>query len=141
MTVLSFARQQPMAFLRTVLRVNAVFSTLSGLVMIVGGRALGAWLGRPGTTTPDGIVLGVFALLLVYLTRRPEVSLKAATVVVALDVLWVLDVGRQIFAGQLTTAGAWALGIVALVVLELAVLQAVGIRLSSRLQKAPVAAT
>jgi hypothetical protein len=47
--------------------------------------------------------------------------------VVALDVLWVVDAGTQIAAGNLSTQGAWALGIICLAILDFAAFQTLGI--------------
>ena len=60
MAIVAALRTDPMKFLRNVLRANAAFSTLNGFVMIVGGTAIGAWLGKPGSVAPDGMILLAF---------------------------------------------------------------------------------
>lgn len=141
MALLNALRRDPMSFLRRVLRANAAFSTLTGLTMVLGGASLGAWLGRTASVAPDGVVLLVFAAVILWLTRRATVSLTAAWVVVALDGLWVLDTARQLLGGQFSTAGNWFYGVAALVVLELAVLQGMGAARAARSTKPSVAAT
>ena len=132
MAIFDALRSDPMKFLRNVLRVNAAFSILSGTVMIVGGAALGASLGKPASVAPDGVVLLVFAAVILWIARAETVSLKAAGVIVALDTVYVVDTARQIFTAQFSTAGTWFYGVAALVVLDFAVLQLGGLLEAAR---------
>lgn len=139
--MLATLRTNPMAFLRNALRANAVFSTLSGIGMIIGGTQLAAWLGKPGSIVADGVVLLVFAGILVWITRHEVVSLKVASVVIALDLLFVADTTSKILGGTFTTAGSWFYGIVAMIVLDLALLQALGAIRSNRTNQQQAGAT
>ena len=132
MAMLGALRTDPMKFLRNVLRANAAFSILSGTVMIVGGAALGASLGKPASVAPDGVVLLVFAAVILWIARAETVNLKAAGVIVALDAVYVVDTARQIFAAQFSTAGTWFYSVAALVVLDFAVLQLGGLLKAAR---------
>ncbi len=132
MAIFDALRSDPMKFLRNVLRANAAFSILSGTVMIVGGAALGASLGKPASVAPDGVVLLVFAAVILWIARAETVSLKAAGVIVALDTVYVVDTARQIFTAQFSTAGTWFYGVAALVVLDFAVLQLGGLLEAAR---------
>lgn len=132
MAILGTLHTDPMKFLRAVLRANAAFSILSGTAMIVGGAALGASLGKPASVAPDGVVLLVFAAVILWITRAETVNLKAAGVIVALDVVYVVDTARQILAAQFSTAGIWFYGIATLVVLDFAVLQLGGLLKAAR---------
>lgn len=132
MAIFDALRSDPMKFLRNVLRANAAFSILSGTVMIVGGAALGASLGKPASVAPDGVVLLVFAAVILWIARAETVSLKAAGVIVALDTVYVVDTARQIFTAQFSTAGTWLYGVAALVVLDFAVLQLGGLLEAAR---------
>ena len=125
----------PDYLLRRVLQANAVFSTLCGLVWIAGGEALGAWFGRDGSMVADGAGLLVFAALLVALSTRATISPLLAAVVVALDVLWVIDAGTKIASGGFSTQGAWAMVLIALVVLDFAAFQALGAYRASQLRR------
>ena len=127
MAILAALRADPMKFLRNVLRANAAFSIFSGVLMIVGGASLGAWLGKPASVAPDGIVLLVFAAVILWITRKEAVSLKAAAVIVAFDAIYVVDTARLILGGQFSTAGNWYYGVAAIVVLDFAVLQLFGL--------------
>lgn len=126
-------KRDPMSFLRGVLRANAAFSILSGIVMIVGGAALAAWLGRAGSVAPDGVVLLMFAAVILWITRAETVVLKVAGVIVA------LDTARQIFTGQFSTAGNWFYGVATLVVLDFAILQLSALLKAARKRKAEAA--
>lgn len=132
MAMLGALRTDPMKFLRNVLRANAAFSILSGTVMIVGGAALGVSLGKPASVAPDGVVLLVFAAVILWIARAETVNLKAAGVIVALDAVYVVDTARQIFAAQFSTAGTWFYSVAALVVLDFAVLQLGGLLKAAR---------
>lgn len=132
MAIFDALRSDPMKFLRNVLRANAAFSILSGTVMIVVGAALGASLGKPASVAPDGVVLLVFAAVILWIARAETVSLKAAGVIVALDTVYVVDTARQIFTAQFSTAGTWFYGVAALVVLDFAVLQLGGLLEAAR---------
>ena len=54
-------------------------------------------------------------------------NLKAAAAIVALDLLYVADTARLILSGQFSTAGNWFYGVAALVVLDFAVFQLLGL--------------
>ncbi len=132
MAILGALRTDPMKFLRTVLRANAAFSILSGTVMIVGGAALGASLGKPASLAPDGVVLLVFAAVILWITRAETVNLKAAGAIVVLDAVYVVDTATQLLGAQFSIAGTWFYGVAALVVLDFAVLQLAGLLKASR---------
>jgi hypothetical protein len=117
----------PDYLLRRVLQANAAFSTLCGLVWIAGGEALGTWFGRDGSMAADGAGLLVFAALLIVLSTRSEIPPLLAAIVVVLDVLWVVDAGTKIAAGNLSTQGAWVIGIICLAILDFAAFQTLGI--------------
>ena len=78
----------------------------------------------------------VFAVLLLVLSARPRIHPLLAAIVVALDVLWVLDVGTKIAGGTFSTQGAWAIGFIALAVLDFAAFQALGLYRSRQLRRA-----
>ena len=125
----------PDYLLRRALQLNALFSTLCGLAWIGGGEALGRWFGRDGSMASDGVGLVVFAGLLAILSTRARIPTGLAVIVVALDVLWVLDAGAKVASGEFSGAGSWAMALVALMVLDFAVFQTVGIRQGRRLRQ------
>ena len=125
----------PDYLLRRVLQANAAFSTLCGLVWVVGGEALGAWFGRDGSMAADGVGLLVFAALLVVLSTRVTIPPLLAAIVVALDILWVVDAGTRIAGGAFSTQGAWVIGFIALTVLDFAAFQAFGVYRAHQLRQ------
>jgi hypothetical protein len=115
--------------LRAALGANAVFSSLTGLAMLVAGSPLASWLGQ----VPGWLVNGVgaallgFAVLVGLLIRRPRPA--RALGIVALDFGWVLATVPLAFVPSLLTEpGRLAVLAVAAVVTVLGVLQARGIR-------------
>ena len=122
--------------LRASLRGNAVFSAVSGIVLIAGAAPLGTLLGvgAPAVLTTVGVILVVYAGGLWWNARRPEVNRAEARIAVALDVAWVvLSAALLIFAPSLLTpAGRWIVAAVAVCVAGFAILQSFGLRALDR---------
>lgn len=118
----------PDYLLRRALQANVVFSTLCGLAWVAGGEALGRWFGREVSMAADGFGLLVFAALLAVLASRERIPAPLAVIVVVLDVLWAADAFAKVASGTFSTAGAWTMGLIALLVVDFAVVQALGIR-------------
>ena len=120
--------------LRNALIGNAIFSTLSGLTILLAH----GWVLRFLDLSPtvDLRVLGIgllgFAATLIINARRQQVKTSDAWVAVSMDVAWVLASFVLIFIAPLSTGGKWVVAGVADVVLLFAIFQFVGIR---RLQK------
>jgi hypothetical protein len=131
---MSIQSQEGSSLLRKALMGNALFSTISGLVVLFApgwvSRVLG--LGNNANLTILGIGLLVFAAILVINVRRQQVKTSDAWVAVSMDVVWVLLSCVLIFIVPFSTAGKWVVFSVAELVLLFAVLQFVGIR---RIQK------
>jgi uncharacterized membrane protein HdeD (DUF308 family) len=124
--------------LRKALMGNALFSTLSGLTILLAQ----GWVLHILGLSPDvsllilGIGLLVFAVILVINARRQQVKTSDAWIAVVMDLAWVLGSAVLIFVVPFSTEGKWVVGIVAELVLFFAVLQFAGIR---RIQKgAPI---
>ena len=120
-------RQQ---LLRMALLANALFSTISGLVLLFGQRGVVRLLGLPAAT--DLITLGtsllVFAAVLVFFARKNPIKLLDAWIAVILDVAWVIGSYPILFLVPFSTSGKWVVGIVAEVVTLFALAQWLGIR-------------
>jgi hypothetical protein len=127
----------PTRFLRRSLRANASFSALTGAFFTLAGSQLAAFLAvePPLLVTAVGVNLMGFAAALFVLASRTRLSATLATIVVALDVGWVLGTVALVYGDVLSRAGATAALGIANVVLAFAVLQAIGVR---RLGGAPV---
>ena len=127
----------PACFLRKALMGNALFSTLSGLTMLLAQGWVLRILGLPSSVNP--LVLGagliVFAVMLVINAQRQQVKKSDAWIAVCMDLAWVLGSYVLIFIVPFSTAGKWVVGVVAELVLLFAVLQFLGIR---RIQKSEV---
>ena len=108
---------------------NALFSTISGLVILFANRRLVEFLGLPSNASL--ILLGVgligYASLLVF-NARGEIKVSDAWVAVILDLAWVLGSGLLLLLVPLSTGGKWLVGMIADLVLLFAVLQWLGIR-------------
>lgn len=116
----------PERLLRHFLRTNAIFSGVCALVFAVPTRTLPALTGRPSSELITlGLSLLVFAVFVGWLSSRPSFTRRwtkrLVALVVALDVLWVIQTFVQI-AGlvSFTPTGRWLFGGLALVVLALA---------------------
>jgi len=127
-------REEPACFLRKALMGNALFSTLSGLTMLLAQGWVLRILGLASNVNLLilGVGLIVFAITLVVNARKQQVKKSDAWIAVLMDVAWVLGSYILIFIVPFSTEGKWVVGVVAELVLVFAVLQFVGIR---RIQK------
>jgi len=127
-------REEPSCFLRKALIGNALFSTLSGLTILLAQGWVLRILGLPSSV--NLLILGagliVFAVTLVINARKQQVKKSDAWIAVLMDVAWVLGSYILIFIVPFSMEGKWVVGVVAELVLVFAVLQFVGIR---RIQK------
>jgi uncharacterized membrane protein HdeD (DUF308 family) len=121
-------------FLRRALMGNALFSILSGLIILFAQgwvlRILG--LSNKISLLVLGVALIVFAATLVINARRQTVKTSDAWLAVWMDLAWVIGSYALIFVGPFSTEGKWVVGLVAELVFVFAVLQFLGIR---RIQK------
>ena len=122
----------PSTLLRRALVANALFSGLSGMILALGARPVASFLGLQDAVvlTVAGALLLLYAAGLFYVATRPAVNRAAAWLAVALDLLWVVGSALILLAGwlPLTTAGKWAVGIVAELVFLFALFQLLGLR-------------
>ena len=127
-------REEPACFLRKALMGNALFSTLSGLTILLAQGWVLRILGLPRRVNLFilGAGLIVFAVTLVVNARRRQVKNSDAWIAVLMDLAWVLGSCVLIFVVPFSTEGEWVVGVVAEAVLVFAILQFVGIR---RIQK------
>jgi hypothetical protein len=117
-------------FLRKALIGNALFSTLSGVTILLAQGWVLRILGLPENISLAilGIGLLVFAVTLVINARRQQVRTSDAWIVVVLDLAWVLGSYVLLFVVPFSIEGKWVVGVVAELVSVFAVLQFVGIR-------------
>ena len=120
--------------LRRALRGNALFSMISGALILAINRALVQFLGLPNNTslTPLGIGLLGYAAWLLWNARREKISIVDAWIAVILDMVWVVGSYALLFAVRFSSGGKWAVVLVAELVFLFAVMQWLGLRRVSR---------
>ncbi|MEK8034069.1 hypothetical protein AACH06_24865 [Ideonella sp. DXS29W] len=85
-------------FLRNVLRVDAVLSGLTAVMMVADAELMAAWTGLPpGLMTAIGVALLPWAALLAWLSSRTVVANAAIGAVVALNFCWMVDCALAAF--------------------------------------------
>jgi len=121
--------------LRAVLKTNAALSLAAGVVLVLAGGSLAAWItphgeGAFGLSTAwllrlVGIDVLAFAALCWWAALRRPLSLPLARTVIALEGLWVAGSAVLLTAAGdgLTTAGYWTVAVAALLALDFALLQ------------------
>ena len=116
--------------LRTALQGNALFSVISGALILAINRTLVEFLGLPSSAslTPLGIGLLVYAGWLLWNARREKIRIVDAWMAVALDMVWVVGSYALLFAVRFSSSGRWVVALVAEAVLVFAVMQWLGLR-------------
>ena len=131
-TVQGTAKETQSSFLQRVLKVDGTFSAVSGGLFVAGAGPLVAFLGLNATwpLMVIGIGLLLYGADLWYFATREQFNPAWVKVSIALDVAWIVGSWLILLAGwpELTTAGKWAVAIVADVVMVMAILKYVGLR-------------
>lgn len=129
------------SLLRRVLRGNAAFSILSGALIALFSGPVAAFLGIAETPIVGlfsgqvlmleiGLGVLLFGLAVGFVATRPTINRRWAQAILVADVTWVL-LSAALLLGQwlpLTTAGSWAVLIVADIVTAFAIAEYVGLR-------------
>jgi hypothetical protein len=127
------------SLLRTSLRGNAAFSTLSGLTFVLGAgpvaEAIG--LGEARILATTGVSLLGFGAFLLYTASREAIHLPTALAIVWMDLAWVVGTVPVVALDLLNRTGSLAAIAVADVVLVLALLQYLGVRRLRQGARAP----
>ncbi len=123
---------RPDALLRRTLAVNATFSGVSGVALIVFSGPLDRFMdiGLPWLMIVIGVGLLGFAALIGLNLRRPQLSRAEAWLTSASDLAWVAGSAIIVFGfpDLLSTGGRWLVGLVALAVADFAFFQVLGLR-------------
>ena len=124
--------------LRMALQGNALFSAVSGVVVLAMNRTLVEFLGLPSNAslTPLGIGLLGYAGWLLWNARREKIKIGDAWIAVILDMVWVLGSYALLFAVRFSSGGKWAVALVAEVVFLFGVMQWLGLRRIGRSRQA-----
>lgn len=114
------------------LRLNAIFSASSALMLLLAGPWVAAQLGLTSVMPvyATAALLGVFALQLGNIVRTRKIhNLEIASIIFA-DIAWVIGsvVLSALFYSSLTVAGLVLVDVVAIVVLYLAIQQIRGLK-------------
>ena len=117
---------------------NALFSGLTGLILIGGAAWLDRWLGlNPWLLVALGVGLLIYAADLAWWSRSERWVVAGGRLAVIADIAWVITAIALIaFTAVLTTQGEVALAIVSLIIAVLAAAQRQGLRRMSRMEGA-----
>ncbi len=122
--------------LRAALRLNAVFSGLSGLMLIAHTPLVGELLGLDALWALQlmGVSLVLYALWLTISARTTPIDLREVWTAISLDIGWVIAsaVILGLYWVSLPSTGRWTIGVVADVVAGFACLQWYGIHRAQR---------
>ena len=122
-------------FLRNVLRIDAVLSGLTALVMLADAEPLAEWTGLPaGTLRSVGAMLIPWTGLLAWLASRATVPTAAVAAVIVLNIDWAIGCALAAFGiiGSPQGMGTAMLAAQALGTLVLADLEWLGLRRAGR---------
>lgn len=127
---MSNAPPERQRLLRIALRCNAIFSMVSGLLLIILNRSIVHLLGlaEQNSLVSIGISLLVFGGVLFLGARKSNLNVTQARVVVVMDLAWVLGSYILVFLAPFSSPGKWLVAIVAEFVLAFAIAQWLGIR-------------
>jgi len=118
--------------LRRALLGNAAFSTVCSLIMVFGSKPVVTLLGidEPLALVVIGVGILLFAADVAWIATRPQLDRKAATLILILDIAWVVVSASLLLTDWVafSSAGQWAVAGVADVVAVFAVLEYFGLR-------------
>lgn len=119
-------------FLRRVLQMNSLVSTLSGLLFILAAGSIAEFLGldKPSYVMALGIVILLFAAEVYWITRQNPLRRSDVFLVFLLDLAWVVVSAAILLTGwpSLTSEGKWAVLIAADAVAIFAAFEYYGLR-------------
>lgn len=116
--------------LRRALQGNALFSVISGVVILAMNRTLVEFLGLPSNSSLTALGIGLlgYAGWLLWNTRREKIKIVDAWIAVVLDMVWVVGSYGLLFVVRLSGGGKWAVALVAELVFVFGVMQWLGLR-------------
>ena len=116
--------------LRKALQGNAIFSGISGVLILAANPILVEFLGLSSSVSlaPLGIGLLGYAGWLLWNARREKIKIVDAWIAVALDMVWVVGSYALLFAVRFSIGGKWVVGLVAELVFLFALMQWFGLR-------------
>lgn len=124
--------------LRRALQGNAMFSFVSGALILAANRTLVEFLGLPSDASLTALGIGLlgYAGWLQWNARREKIKIVDAWIAVILDMVWVLGSYALLFAVKFSSGGKWAVVLVAELVFLFGVIQWMGLRRMGRSRQA-----
>lgn len=124
------------SFLRNALLSDSVLSIISGVAFLLFSKAIAGFIGLRASSIILVLGIGfiVYSAELFLAARSEPVNTRVARFAIYANLAWVLGSALLIFANivPFTTAGKWAIAIIADIVLVFAILQYVGLRRLAR---------
>jgi hypothetical protein len=128
---------QHKSMLHTVLRFNAAFSGIFGLLFLALPGMFSEMLGisSPTIIIVTGVLLLIWEVTVFSMVKHVVISPASVWVVIAGDLIWVLGSIGLLLGGWLpmTSTGKWFVAIIADIVLVFAVFQFIGVRRHNRI--------
>jgi hypothetical protein len=126
----SVQRSDKQKLLRRALQGNALFSVISGVLILTMNRTLVEFLGLPSNTSLSALGIGLlgYAGWLLWNARREKIRIVDAWIAVILDMVWVMGSYALLFEVKFSSGGKWAVVLVAELVFLFGVTQWVGLR-------------
>ena len=123
-------RSDKQKLLRRALQGNALFSVISGVVILATNRTLVEFLGLPSDASLTALGIGLlgYAGWLLWNARREKIKIFDAWIAVILDMVWVMGSYALLFEVKFSNGGKWAVVLVAELVFLFGVMQWVGLR-------------
>ena len=124
--------------LRRALQGNALFSVVSGVVILSANQTLVEFLGLPSNASLTALGIGLlgYAGWLLWNARREKIKIVDAWIAVILDMVWVMGSYALLFAVKFSSGGKWAVVLVAELVFLFGVIQWMGLRRIGRSNQA-----
>ena len=114
--------------LKSALTSNAVFSIVSGIVLIILNTSFKTWFGLDFPFWIIGVGLIPFGILGYQSSRDTENMVKKGQIITIMDILWVIGSMIIILLVDMTQTGQWIIGIVAMIVADFAFFQYLGMK-------------
>ncbi|MCP4440639.1 MAG: hypothetical protein GY810_16965 [Aureispira sp.] len=116
-------------FLKNALLGNALFSIVSGLLIVIESNYLQELFGITFPFWLIGAGLLPFAAWILWIVRQEKIDQKQTKAVILADIMWVGgSIALLLMNLGITNIGNWIIGGLAIVVADFALLQSIGLR-------------